>query len=106
MLGSQDETPYLIYTSKQTFFNKKSTKDIELLLWSSSKNSHYVLIKHFNIFMINMIKNNASSSRVLECHVKICLAITHTKSVLLPEENKFVNFLKLQKINKSAIHNS
>ena len=53
VLGSQDETPYLIYTSKQTFFNKKSTKDVDLLLLSSSKNSHYVLIKNFNIFMIN-----------------------------------------------------
>ena len=33
-----------------------------------------------------------SDSRVSECHVKNCLEINHTKSVLLSEESEYVNF--------------
>ena len=46
VFGPQDEIPYLIYTSKETF-----EKHVDLLLLSNSKNSHYVLIKDFNRFM-------------------------------------------------------
>ena len=39
-----------------------------------------------------------SSSRVLECHVKHCLAINHTKSVLLLEKNQYVNFQNFKRL--------
>ena len=38
----ENETPYCIYTLKQTF-----EKYVDLLVLSNSKNSHYVLIKNF-----------------------------------------------------------
>ena len=42
-----------------------------------------------------------SSSRILECHVKNCLAINHVKSVLLPEENEYVNFQNVKRLTKA-----
>ena len=39
-----------------------------------------------------------SISKVLECHVKNCLAINHTKSVLLPDEGELVNFQNLKRL--------
>ena len=81
----KDETPYHIYTSKQTF-----EKYADLLQSSNCKNSHYVLMKDFNRFITNKTKLRKqfcwyclqcfSSSRVLKCHVKNCLAINDTKS--------------------------
>ena len=41
-------------------------------------------------------------SRVLESHVKSCLIISHTKSVLLPEENKYVNFQNFERLTKAS----
>ena len=48
----EDKTPYHIFTSKQIFEN-----DVYLLLLSNSKNSHYVLIKHFGRFFTNQTKH-------------------------------------------------
>ena len=42
-----------------------------------------------------------SSSKVLEFHVKNCLVIYHTKSVLLPEENEYVNFQNWKRLIKT-----
>ena len=68
---------YPIYTSKQTF-----KKTVDLLLTSNSKNSHYVLIKKFDIFMITKTKHHGkkhfcwcfsecwSCSKVSECQTK------------------------------------
>ena len=42
-----------------------------------------------------------SSSRVLECHVKNCLAINYTNSVLLPLENKYVSFQSFKRLIKA-----
>ena len=41
------------------------------------------------------------SSKVLKCHVKNCLAISRTKSVLLPEEGQYVNFQNFKRLTKS-----
>ena len=99
VLGYEDETPYPIYVSKQTF-----EKHVDLLVLSNSKNSQYVLIKDFNRFMTNKAKRLDKSkfrryclqcfscSEVLKCHVKHCLAINHTKSVSFLEENEYLNF--------------
>ena len=46
-----------MHTSKQTF-----EKHIDLLLLSSSKSFHYVLIKDFNIFMT--IKQNITGKNI------------------------------------------
>ena len=46
-----------------------------------------IMIK--NIFVD--IAYNTFLARVLECHVKNCLAIYHTESVLIPEENECIN---------------
>ena len=46
-----------MHTSKQTFENH-----IDLLLLSSSKSFHYVLIKDFNIFMT--IKQNITGKNI------------------------------------------
>ena len=55
-------------------------------------------MKDFNRFMTNKTEHHVkkpfcwyflqyfSTSRVLQCYLKICLAINHTKSVSLPEE--------------------
>ena len=51
MFSYEDETPYCIYTSKQTF-----EKLDNFWLLSNSKNYQYVLIKDFNKFVINKIK--------------------------------------------------
>ena len=99
MFNYEDETPYHIYTLKQTF-----ERHIYLLLLLNSENSQYAFIKDFNKFMTNKIKNHGKkhfcrnclqcyfSSKVLECHVRNCLANNHTKSVLLPEEGQYVSF--------------
>ena len=51
MFSYEDETPYCIYTSKQTF-----EKLDNLWLLSNSKNYQFVLIKDFNKFVTNKIK--------------------------------------------------
>ena len=38
---------------------------------------------------------------MLECHVKNCLAINHTKSVLLLEENEYVGFQNFKRLVKA-----
>ena len=53
VFGCEDEIPYCIYTSKQTF-----EKHLDLLLLSNSKNFHYVLIRNFNRFMANKTKHH------------------------------------------------
>ena len=99
VFGYEYETPYRIYTSKQTF-----EKHDDVLLLSNSKNSHYALIKKFNRFTTNKTRHHGKkyfcryclqcfySSRVLEYHVKNCLAINHAESILLSEENKYFSF--------------
>ena len=99
VFGYGDKTPCYIYTLKQTF-----AKHVDLLLLPDSKNSHYVLMKDFDRFINNKANHlgkkyfsryclqRFSSAKVLECQVKSCLAINHAKSVLLPEENEYVNF--------------
>ena len=42
-----------------------------------------------------------SSLRILECHIKSILAINHTKSVLLPEENQYINFQNFKRLAKA-----
>ena len=91
--GYTDETPYHIHALKQTF-----EKYVNLSLLSNPKNYHHVLIKDFNKFMTNKTKHHGkkhfcqyclqcfSSSKLLKCHIKDCLAITHARSVLLSEE--------------------
>ena len=49
----EDETPYGIYTSKQTF-----EKQVDLVLLSNSKNFHYFLIKGFIRFITNKTKHH------------------------------------------------
>ena len=44
----EDETPYSIYTAKQTF-----EKHVDLLQLSNLENFNYVFIKDFNRFMSN-----------------------------------------------------
>ena len=44
-----------------------------------------------------------SSSKVLECHVKNCLAINHTKSVLTPEEGQYINFQNFKTLIKAPL---
>ena len=51
VFGYENETPYHIYTSKQTF-----GKQVDLLPFSNSNNSHYFLIKDFNKFMTDKTK--------------------------------------------------
>ena len=80
------------------------------LLLVNSISSHYVLIKDFNRFMTKIKYHGKkyfcrcclqcfSNSR--ECHIKNCLAIHHTKSVLLPEENDYVNFQNSKRLAKA-----
>ena len=57
--------------------------------------------KHFCRYCLQCF----SSSKVLECHVKHCLAINHKKSVLLPEEGQYINFEKCSEISKRTINN-
>ena len=42
-----------------------------------------------------------SKSKVLELHVKICLVISHTKSVLLSEEGQYENFQIFKRFTKA-----
>ena len=51
VFGYEDETPHHIYTSKQTF-----GKQVDLLPFLNSNNSHYFLIKDFNKFMTDKTK--------------------------------------------------
>ena len=107
VFGSEDKTPYHIYTSKQTF-----GKDDDFLLLSSSKNPHCVLIKDFDRFITNKTNHHGknlfcryylqcfSSSKVLECRTKNCLAINHKKSVLTSEEDPHINFKNLKDLQK------
>ena len=53
LFGYEDETPYHIYTSKQT-----SEKHVISLLLSNSETSHYVLTKDFSRFMTNKTKHD------------------------------------------------
>lgn len=94
---------FMIYTSNETF-----VKHVNLLLLLNSENVHYVFIKGFKRFMSNKTIHQGkkqycwycfqlfSCQKVLECHVKDCLAINHRKSVLLPEESEYVNFQNLK----------
>ena len=47
--------------------------------------------KHFYQYCLKCF----SSSEVLECHTKNCQAINNTKSILLSEEDAYINFQKL-----------
>ena len=42
-----------------------------------------------------------SSSRVLECLVKNCLAINHTKSVLYSEKGEYINLQNFERLAKT-----
>ena len=59
-----DETPYRVYTSRQTF-----EKHIDILLLSNSKNLHYDLIKDFDRFMTKKTKHLAEKflSILIKC---------------------------------------
>ena len=88
VLFYEDETPYHIYTWKEAF-----ETHVDLLLLSNSINSHYVLINDLNRFMTNKTKHHGkkrfcwyslqcfSSSKVLQCHVKNCIALNHMKKL-------------------------
>ena len=54
-------------------------------------------IKHNNKQFCRYYLQCFSSSKVLECYFKNCLAINHTKSVLLPEYVDFQNCKRLAK---------
>ena len=43
-----------------------------------------------------------SCSKVLEYHAKNCLAVTHTKSVILPEKTEYVNFQNSRRLTKAS----
>ena len=61
--------------------------------------NYYVLSKDFDRFLRNKAKHHGkkgfcqyclkhfSRSIFLKCHTQKCLAVNHTKSILLPEEN-------------------
>ena len=40
------------------------------------------------------------SSKVLGCHLENCLGINQTKSVLLPEKNKYPDFQNSKRLKK------
>ena len=92
LYGHENETSYCIFTLSQILKNIY-VKNVDLLQISKDKNSHYVLIKDFNRSMTSKTKYHgrkhfsrhclrySSSSRVLECHTKSCLAINQTKSL-------------------------
>ena len=73
------------------------------------------MIKYFDLFMAHKTKHNRKkrfcryylqylySSRVLERHVKNGLAINHTKLVLLPEQNEYVNFQNFKRLAKALL---
>ena len=95
------------------YFITSFWKTCRFLLLSSSKKSYYVLIKDFNRFMTNKTDHHVkkpfcwyflqcfSSSRVLQCCLKICLAINNTKSVSLPEEIEYGNFQNFKRLTKA-----
>ena len=56
-----------------------------------------IMIK--NIFVD--IAYNTFLVRVLECHVKNCLAIYYTESVLIPEENECINLQSVRRLTKA-----
>ena len=64
----------------------------------------FMKMKHHTVFIL---QNQQSilvlfpSSRVLECHLKNCLAINHAKSVLLPEENGDIDFQNFKRLAKA-----
>ena len=62
----------------------------------TNKTKHHVK-KYFCRYCLQCF----SSSRVIECHVKYCLAINHKKSDLLPEEAKHVNFQNSKRLTKA-----
>lgn len=107
VFSNEDEMSYHIYSPKQSF-----EKHVNLLLLSNYKNSHYVLIEDFDRFMTNKTKHNDkkyfcqycfqcfSSSGVLECYIKNFDAINHTKSILLPAKNQWVNFKNFKGLAK------
>ena len=43
-----------------------------------------------------------TNKRALECRLKDFLAINHTKSVLLSEENEYLSFQKIKRLTKAA----
>ena len=68
------------------FIHETFGKEVDLLLLSNSRNSHFVLIKDCNKHMTIKTKNHNkkncqyclqyfSHSKILECHVKNCFAI-------------------------------
>ena len=85
--GYENKNPYRNYISKQTF-----DKYVYLLLISNVRNLRYVLAKDFNRLMTNkksiMEKDFYRycllcfrSSSMLQNHIKVYLAINHTKTV-------------------------
>ena len=85
---------------------------VDLWLLLILKISHYVLIKDFDRFMTNKAKPHGkkhfyqyclqyfSSANVLEC-IRNCQAINHTKSILLPEEDAYINFQNFERLKKA-----
>ena len=53
--------------------------------------------KHFFPYCLQCF----SSAEVLEFHVKNCIVIDYTKSVLLPEENEYVDFQNFKRLIKT-----
>ena len=103
---------FLIYVLYVYLQEKTFERHVDLLLLSNTENSHYLLIKDFNRFMLYKTKCHGkkhfyryslycfSNSRILKSHKENCLPINHTILVLLPREvtyNKFHDFKNLLK---------
>ena len=109
VFGYENEQPYLIHISKETFQDQ-----INLLLITKDEKKHYVLIKDFNNFMYNQSRHKErkhfgmyclqcfSSESILKKHTNNYLIINGKQAINMPKEGenilKFNNFHKQQAV--------
>ena len=114
--GGESILPYLVMKIKiHTVFilQKSFEKHVHLLLTSIVWSLHYVLIKAFDSSMTNKTRHDGKkdcryclkcfrSSKILENHIKVCLAINYAKRLALYEENTYTRFQNLKKLLKAS----
>ena len=109
VFGYEEGQPFPIHISKEKFKDQ-----MNLLLISEDEKRHYILIKDFNKFMYNQLKDKerkhfcmhclqcVSPESILAKHTNDCLTINGKQAIKMPKKGdnilKFNNFHKQQPV--------
>ena len=55
------------------------------------------------LIFVNTVCSALQGATVLKCHVRLCLVINHTKSILFAEEDEYVHFQNFKRSVKALV---